>query len=228
MFLEYDSRRYDAYEKKIIVSVLCFALLGFSVRIYAEAEGKNKGPNFWLGRTILSQLNNETMIYAKGKDIEITEKELNDHAARLINAGGREREEAYKEAYDVIVRRKTLLHAALQAGYAVSDEELDQIIEKEKENLQDPDVKEQAEELYEGFGGEEAYWEYIREIKRETVICSKYINDKEKEYREAYEKEELISYGEDGSVHDAWEKEKEKLIQQLVTEQQMEIIKEEK
>ena len=54
------------------------------------------------------------------------------------------------------------------------------------------------------------------------------INDKEKEYREAHENEELISYGEDGSVHDAWEEEKEKLIQQLVTEQQMEIIKEEK
>ena len=54
------------------------------------------------------------------------------------------------------------------------------------------------------------------------------INDKEKEYREAHESEELISYGEDGSVHDAWEEEKEKLIQQLVTEQQMEIIKEEK
>ena len=104
------------------------------------------------------------MIYAKGKDIEITEKELNNHAARLINAGGRE----------------------------------------------------------------EAYWEYSREIKRETAICSKYINDKEKEYREAHENEELISYGEDGSVHDAWEEEKEKLIQQLVTEQQMEIIKEEK
>ena len=106
------------------------------------------------------------MIYAKGKDIEITEKELNDHAARLINAGGREREESY--------------------------------------------------------------WEYIREIKRETAICSKYINDKEKEYREAHENEELISYGEDGSVHDAWEEEKEKLIQQLVMEQQVEIIKEEK
>ena len=28
------------------------------------------------------------MIYAKGKDIEITETELNDHAVRLINAGG--------------------------------------------------------------------------------------------------------------------------------------------
>ena len=218
-------------KKKIIVSVLCLALLIFSISIYAEAEGDNKGPNFWLGRTIISQLNNkssrsdENIIYAKGKDIEITEKELNNHAARLINAGGREREEAYKEAYDTIVRRKTLLHAALQAGYKVSDGELDQIIEKEKENLQDPDVKEQAEELYEGFGGEEAYWEYIREIKRETAICYKYINEKEKEYREAHEDEELISYGEDGSIHDAWEEEKEKLIQQLIEEQQIEIIK---
>ena len=51
------------------------------------------------------------------------------------------------------------------------------------------------------------------------------INDKEKEYREAHENEELISYGEDGSVHDAWEEEKEKLIQQLIEEQQIEIIK---
>ena len=102
------------------------------------------------------------------------------------------------------MRRKTLLHAALQAGYKVSDGELDQIIEKEKENLHDPDVKEQADELYEGFGGEEAYWEYIREIKRETAICSKYINEKEKEYREAHEDEELISYGEDGSIHDPY------------------------
>ena len=87
-------------KKKIIVSVLCLALLIFSISIYAEAEGDNKGPNFWLGRTIISQLNNkssrsdENIIYAKGKDIEITEKELNNHAARLINAGGREREEA--------------------------------------------------------------------------------------------------------------------------------------
>ena len=40
------------------------------------------------------QRQKETMIYAKGKDIEITETELNDHAVRLINAGGREREEA--------------------------------------------------------------------------------------------------------------------------------------
>ena len=51
------------------------------------------------------------------------------------------------------------------------------------------------------------------------------INDKEKEYREAHENEELISYGEDGSVHDAWEEEKEKLIRQLIEEQQIEIIK---
>ena len=51
------------------------------------------------------------------------------------------------------------------------------------------------------------------------------INDKEKEYREAHEDEELISYGEDGSIHDAWEEEKEKLIQQLIEEQQIEIIK---
>ena len=29
------------------------------------------------------------MIYAKGKDIEITETELNDHAVRLINAADR-------------------------------------------------------------------------------------------------------------------------------------------
>ena len=46
-----------------------------------------------------------------------------------------------------------------------------------------------------------------------------------KEYREAHEDEELISYGEDGSIHDAWEEEKEKLIQQLIEEQQIEIIK---
>ena len=41
------------------------------------------------------------------------------------------------------------------------------------------------------------------------------INDKEKEYREAHENEELISYGEDGSVHDAWEEEKEETIRLL-------------
>ena len=47
-------------KKKIIVSVLCLALLIFSISIYAEAEGDNKGPNFWLGRTIISQLNNKS------------------------------------------------------------------------------------------------------------------------------------------------------------------------
>ena len=47
-------------KKKIIVSVLCLALLIFSINIYAEAEGDNKGPNFWLGRTIISQLNNKS------------------------------------------------------------------------------------------------------------------------------------------------------------------------
>ena len=68
------------------------------------------------------------------------------------------------------------------------------------------------EPMYAAFGGEEKYWEYIREDIRNSAIIEKFFVDKEKEYS---------SLEEDKS----WEEEQQQLIEELIREQNVKIVK---
>lgn len=164
------------------------------------------------------------LIYAKGNNIEITQKEISMYTKRYIIMGYNENAEQC--AYNDLVKRKALYQKAIDLGYYVDDAELDKIIEDNKREMSDPQFKDFMDAIYEGFGGEDNYWDYIREITRVTATSSKYLNDKEKQYRQENGDNCYVVDDETGVIMDNWDIVKEEIINDIVFKEEMQVIDE--
>lgn len=158
-------------KKKIIIVGIGLTLLLTSVYAIADHHGNYI---YSLGKLISNQekgySESKEGIYAEGKDIKITEEELADYIERYqISDSTITFEMAKEKAYQYLVERKVLLHAAKLTGCTVSEEELDDIIKAKKGDLEVPELKEEYESLYAGFGGEEQYWKKT-EMSKEILL----------------------------------------------------------
>ena len=196
----------------LILMIGLFALL-FTISVGAVYNYDNN--MIYKLRQMIMHQNKESdsdgNVYARGKNISITKKEMKDYTNRFMLSDCNE-DEAQNRAFQFLVRSKTLLFAAKSEGYEVDDSELDQIIEDRKKEMNDPAYKDTMKPMYAAFGGEEKYWEYIREDIRNSAIIEKFFVDKEKEYS---------SLEEDKS----WEEEQQQLIEELIREQNVKIVK---
>ena len=217
--------------------VLCLGLVDFT-KLRNKPERSQKIPqthrnifhvfdavtHFQIDQNFIEEL------YAVGKDIQITKQEMKNHEKRFalgeedaqdsVTDDGKSSEE---KAFQALVRRKTLAVAAETAGYTVSDAELDQIVSEKREamdtGIDDPENKEYGETLkalYDSFGGEDQYWEYMREETRTSAEIEKYFADKEKEYKE--------QLGSDGETAQTWDEAREELVDQLIAEQDVKTV----
>ena len=66
------------------------------------------------------------------------------------------------------------------------------------------------------FGGEDQYWEYMREETRTSAEIEKYFADKENEYKE--------QLGSDGETAQTWDEAREELVDQLIAEQDVKTV----
>ena len=212
-------------KKKIIVALgIGIVVVVGAGTVYATRSQKAKSSSdqaYELGQMIQEQdkeTDTSDELYAVGKDIQITKQEMKNHEKRFalgeedaqdsVTDDGKSSEE---KAFQALVRRKTLAVAAETAGYTVSDAELDQIVSAKREamdaGIDDPENKEYGETLkalYDSFGGEDQYWEYMREETRTSAEIEKYFADKEKEYKE--------QLGSDGETAQTWDEAREELV----------------
>lgn len=228
--------------EKVMKKKILFAL-GIGIVVIAGAgtvyatrsqEAKNSSDQAYeLGQMIQEQdkeTDTSDELYAVGKDIQITKQEMENHEKRFalgeedaqdsVTDDGKSSEE---KAFQALVRRKTLAVAAETAGYTVSDTELDQIVSEKREamdaGIDDPENKEYGETLkalYDSFGGEDQYLEYMREETRTSVEIEKYFADKENEYKE--------QLGSDGETAQTWDEAREELVDQLIAEQDVKTV----
>lgn len=200
-------------KKKILVALgIGIVAIAGAGTVYATRSQKAKSSSdqaYELGQMIQEQdkeTDTSDELYAVGKDIQITKQEMKNHEKRFA-----------------LVRRKTLAVAAETAGYTVSDAELDQIVSEKREamdtGIDDPENKEYGETLkalYDSFGGEDQYWEYMREETRTSAEIEKYFADKENEYKE--------QLGSDGETAQPWDEAREELVDQLIAEQDVKTV----
>ena len=70
--------------------------------------------------------------------------------------------------------------------------------------------------MYDSFGGEDQYWEYMREETRTSAEIEKYFADKENEYKE--------QLGSEGETAQPWDEAREELVDQLIAEQDVKTV----
>lgn len=224
-------------KKKIIIALgIGIVVIAGAGTVYATRSQKAKSSSdqaYELGQMIQEQdkeTDTSDELYAVGKDIQITKQEMKNHEKRFalgeedaqdsVTDDGKSSEE---KAFQALVRRKTLAVAAETAGYTVSDAELDQIVSEKREamdtDIDDTENKEYRETLkalYDSFGGEDQYWEYMREETRTSAEIEKYFADKENEYKE--------QLGSDGETAQTWDEAREELVDQLIAEQDVKTV----
>lgn len=79
-------------------------------------------------------------------------------------------------------KRNALYHEAVLNGFDVTEEELRNFLETEKQFLKDTENAEEADMMIEGFGSEDAYWEYELYVYKKNLPIMKYREFLEDQY----------------------------------------------
>lgn len=199
------------------VIALCFILLGgFCVqKIKAGSEFMDRADVL---KEKINQNNSDddSPIIIQGKDVIITESEIEKETKVNELQGAENAEEA---AVKHLIKRKVLLNKALEMGYTVTEEEIDEQISQVKEAVKDTENYSDYVNFVNEYGGEDVYWADIRETTRDTMIINKYLDNEKQEYDEV----------QDGKVQDntnlldGWNKRKAEIINELVENQDINI-----
>lgn len=218
-------------KKFLMIAAVCLILL-IGTTIYAQSQSDNESLFYNIGKLFMSQESNSIKssrtnkeIYAKGKDILITKEEFDNYVLRA-KAGRNDitDEEAQKEAYDYLCKNKTLLYEAEKLGFRVSEQEIDDEIKRMKSSIDEADNKEEAQDFIDGFGGENYYWDTIRKTTANSLVISKYLEQKKSEFLENNTNGEESFMKDDGLITNSWFEEKEKIIKELIEMQEIQIL----
>ena len=161
------------------------------VQTFAEPSYTSKFSDW--GNLLKQYANDENgneMIYARGKNGVITNKEV-EQAIAFYDTFGMSAEEARKQAILYVEEREALYQQAIEAGYTVTDKEVYDYLEELKQFINQSENKEDAMAIIEQFDSEEDYWKKYMAAKekefKEVAPQAKSINEIEEEWQEYYE-----------------------------------------
>ena len=144
------------------------------VQTFAEPSYTSKFSDW--GNLLKQYANDENgneMIYARGKNGVITNKEV-EQAMMFYTTFGMNQEDARKQAVLYVEEREALYQQAIEAGYTVTDQEVYDYLEKLKVFIEQSDNKEDAMAIIEQFDSEEIIGimnsKYIKKICRYRSI----------------------------------------------------------
>lgn len=93
---------------------------------------------------------NDKDVYARGKHVTITKKEM-EWQMEVFKLNGSQ--DAEKDAYNYICKFKTLYYHAAENGFIATDEELDAAIKTNLEIYEEMKKEGETDPLYEMYGG---------------------------------------------------------------------------
>ena len=214
------------------------------VQTFAEPSYTSKFSDW--GNLLKQYANDENgseMIYARGKNGVITNKEveqammfyttfgMNQEDARkqavlyveereaLYDTFGMSAEEARKQAILYVEEREALYQQAIEAGYTVTDQEVYDYLEKLKVFIKQSDNKEDAMAIIEQFDSEEDYWNYEFEVYKKDLPIQKYMAAKEKEFKEVAPQAKSIN-----EIEEEWQDYYEQIKAQAVENEEFKVV----
>lgn len=176
----YMKKKIQALCASLFMGILLFMA---GVQTFAEPSYTSKFSDW--GNLLKQYVNDENgneMIYARGKNGVITNKEV-EQAMMFYTTFGMNQEDARKQAVLYVEEREALYQQAIEAGYTVTDQEVYDYLEKLKVFIEQSDNKEDAMAIIEQFDSEEDYWNYEFEVYKKDLPIQKYMAAKEKEFK---------------------------------------------
>lgn len=211
------------YEKKIqaLCASLFMGILLFmaGVQTFAEPSYTSKFSDW--GNLLKQYVNDENgneMIYARGKNGVITNKEV-EQAIMFYTTFGMNQEDARKQAVLYVEEREALYQQAIEAGYTVTDQEVYDYLEKLKVFIEQSDNKEDAMAIIEQFDSEEDYWNYEFEVYKKDLPIQKYMAAKEKEFKEVAPQAKSIN-----EIEEEWQDYYEQIKAQAVENEEFKVV----
>ena len=113
-------------------------------------------------------------IYAVGNNIAVSKAEVQQYTDFYLNNGESE-ENAQKLAEKDAMERNALYVAAIQNGFSVTDEEIQEWLTKLRTMLEN-DTTGVYQAALDGFDSEEAYWAYEYEVYRVDLPIQNYVS----------------------------------------------------
>lgn len=162
--------------------------------------------------------NGNEMIYARGKNGVITNKEV-EQAMMFYTTFGMNQEDARKQAVLYVEEREALYQQAIEAGYTVTDQEVYDYLEKLKVFIEQSDNKEDAMAIIEQFDSEEDYWNYEFEVYKKDLPIQKYMAAKEKEFKEVAPQAKSIN-----EIEEEWQDYYEQIKAQAVENEEFKVV----
>ncbi len=159
----------------INVFLICCMLAVLSIPAVLEANDTKALRR--AGEKISNTLDNKeasAILFSEG-DIEITKEEL-----ALVMTGnmgqGKNPEEIIENAVRTIVTQKYLYAQASKAGFEVTDAEFETYKMLLEESIKNAENKEDVLAYFDGFGGEDHYWEKMKPTIKRNLCIRKYLN----------------------------------------------------
>ena len=162
--------------------------------------------------------NGNEMIYARGKNGVITNKEV-EQAIAFYDTFGMSAEEARKQAILYVEEREALYQQAIEAGYTVTDKEVYDYLEELKQFINQSENKEDAMAIIEQFDSEEDYWNYEFEVYKKDLPIQKYMAAKEKEFKEVAPQAKSIN-----EIEEEWQEYYEQIKAQAVENEEFKVV----
>ncbi|MDD3361495.1 MAG: hypothetical protein PHW34_07480 [Hespellia sp.] len=120
-------------------------------------------------------------VYAQGEHATVTQDEI-EQAKQFFITSGLSESEAEEKAISYSMEREAMYEKALQEGYDVTDEEVDEYLNELKSMMSTAENKTDIEVLISQFDSEEEYWQYQKEVYRKNLPIQKYVSDLQQQY----------------------------------------------
>ena len=196
-------------KKKIIITVLAISMIGaISIKSFASDSVTNTFTNW--GKTLkeyvvqnnpqtfstsnsfyaLTSINGENLsnkevatndIYMVGKKVLITKSEM-ELAQKFYEISGSDKETAQKEAEQYQKQENALYAKALEKGYTVTDEEVQEYLKTLKQTLSQAENHADIENVIKAYGSEDEYWKYMFKVYQKDLPIQKYVSALEDDY----------------------------------------------
>ena len=154
----------------VVLSLILFAVLIVTSGALSCASEEKKSE--------LPQTN-----YVEGKSGTVTNEDV-EQAKRFFIQIGLEEQDAKEHAVDHALKRESLYQAALENGYEVTDEEVNEYLKELKNSSKSEDNKEAFQYEINQFESEEDYWDFQFRIYKKNLPVIHYVENMEMKFFE--------------------------------------------